>query len=80
MPKGIYDRSGKTLKSDIMDFVKFCFRDDIAHKLEQVDKPHILAVNLYKEETGKVIKPATAYKQRGKWQMINGTIYKVNNH
>ena len=33
MPKGQYDRTGKTSKDDIKNFVKFCFREDVAEKL-----------------------------------------------
>ena len=78
MPKGVYERTGKTTKADIMEYVKFCFRDDIAQQLARVKQPHQLAVKLFKAETGKDIKPQTAYKQRNKWTMINGNVYKTN--
>ena len=78
MPKGVYEHSTKTTKADIMEFVKFCFREDIAKQLEKVKMPHLLAVRLDEEETGKIIKPQTAYNQRNKWIMINGNIYKSN--
>lgn len=78
MPKGVYERKGKTGKADIIDFVKFCFREDIAKQLELVKSPHLLAVKLYKEETGKDINSSTAYNQRDKWIMINGNIYRAN--
>ena len=79
MPKGVYERTGKTSKADIKEFVIFCFREDIAKQLEKVKQPHKLAVNLFKQETGKDIKPSTAYKQNGKWIMINGDVFKSSN-
>jgi len=77
MPKGVYERTHKTTKSEIMDFVKFCFREDIAKQLERVREPEKLAVDLYEQETGKHIKLSTAKQQNGKWTMINGVIYRT---
>ena len=76
MPKGVYERTGKTTKEQIKEYVKFCFREDIANQLQQVKEPHLLAVNLYEKETGIKIKPSTAKRQTDKWIMINGEIYK----
>lgn len=75
MPSGIYERKGKITKQQIKDFVKFCFREDIATKLEKVKKHHLLAIQLYEQETGIKVKPQTAKKQEGKWILINGDIY-----
>ena len=76
MPKGIYERTGKTTQEQIKEFVKFCFREDVAKQLQQVKTPHLLAVNLYEKETGIKIKPSTAKRQTDKWIMIDGEIYK----
>ena len=79
MPRGVYDRTkAKTTKAEIKEFVMFCFRPDIAKQLESVKTPHLLAVKLYKQETGKEISPKTAYSQKNKWIMVNGEIYKQN--
>ncbi len=77
MPKGVYDRHAaqpRTTKQDVMEFMAFCFREDIAEQLAKVKKPHQLAVQLYFDETGKTITSQCAYKQRGKWIEINGKI------
>ena len=76
MPKGQYDRKGKTTKDDIKNFIKFCFREDIAEKLKQVKLPHKLAVELYLNETGKKIRAQTAYQQKDKWILIDGEVYR----
>ena len=75
MPRGVYERTGKITKEQLKEFVKFCFRDDIAKELERVKTPHLLAVQLYKRETGITINPQTAKRQEGKWIMINDEIY-----
>jgi len=76
MPKGIYDRTGKTSKDEIKNFVKFCFREDVAEKLKGIKLAHKLAVELYFNETGKKIKPQTAYQQRNKWVIVDGNVYR----
>ena len=79
MPRGVYNRTkAKITKAEIKEFVKFCFRPDIAKRLESVKLPHLLAVKLYKQETGKEINPKTAYNQRDKWTMVDGEIYRMN--
>ena len=75
MPKGVYERKSKITKQQIKDFVKFCFREDIAKELERVKTPHLLAVQLYEQETGIKVNSQTAKRQNGKWIMINGEIY-----
>lgn len=77
MPTGKYERHGKTPKQEILKFVEFCFREDIAKQLEKETSPHLLAVRLYEEATGIKIKPKTAYAQRGKWVMINDRLTRV---
>lgn len=67
-------------KEELMEFITFTFRPDISVQLEKVKSPHILAVKLYKEETGKDINVKTAYNQRNKWIMINGKIEKIKNN
>ena len=61
----------------IKQFIKFCFRDDIANKLMNSNKPHILAVKLYYDETGIKINSRTALNQRNKWVMLNGQICRI---
>lgn len=75
-PKGIKHKSHLT-KADTKDFMEFCFREDIAKQLEQVLRPHQLAVKLYEKECGKKISTTTAYHQQGRWQMINGELCEV---
>ena len=62
----------------IKQFIEFCFRDDIANQLAQSNKPHILAVKLYYNETGIKINPRTALNQSGKWILINGQICRIS--
>ena len=64
-------------KSDVKAFIKFCFREDIAKQLEGVVYPHHKAVELYKKETGKDVSAATAYRQHGRWAMINGELCEI---
>ena len=64
-------------KDDIKDFVKFCLRGDIANELENVIRPHQVAVKLYENETGIKIPQTTAYKQRGRWRIINGELCEI---
>ena len=49
MPKGVYDRLSakqRTIKGVIKQYVEFCFRDDIAKKLELTAEPWLLGVQL----------------------------------
>ena len=64
-------------KAEVKAFVLFCLREDIAQQLEQVVRPHQLAVVLYERETGIKFPQSTAYKQRGRWQMINGELCEI---
>lgn len=75
-PKGIKHKTHLT-KAEMKDFIMFCFRDDIADKLEQVVRPHQVAVKLYEKETGKKISTTTAYNQKGRWQMVNGELCEI---
>lgn len=80
MPKGVYQHKpmpNRITKDEVTEFVKFCFRPDIAHQLQLANRPHQVAVKLYEIETGKVISTQTAYKQRDKWECLylpDGTI------
>ncbi len=79
-PTGIYEHPRgykRTSKAAVMDFVRFCFRDDIADRLADAHHPHKLAVELYHTETGITISPALAYRQRGRWRMVNDIIYRI---
>lgn len=83
MPKGVYDRLSakqRTIKGVIKQYVEFCFRDDIAKKLELTAEPWLLGVQLFKEETGIEIRPQTAKNQIGKWTSIDGVIYKIKHN
>ena len=64
-------------KADVKAFVSFCLREDIAQQLERVIRPHQLAVRLYERETGITIPQSTAYKQHGRWAMINGELCEI---
>ena len=76
MPKGVYEHKphARITKAQLMEFVKFTFRPDIADQLAEVRQPHLLAVRLYEQETGIKINPKTAYAQKGKWIEIGGEI------
>ena len=79
MPKGHYNRTTakqRTSKNDIRQFAEFCLRDDIANQLETIDSPWMLAIRLFKEESGIEIRPQTAKNQMGRWILINGEVYK----
>lgn len=80
MPKGVYQHGphGRITKEELINFIRFTFREDIAAQLANAKYPHKLAVELYKEETGIVISAATAYRQRNKWVESNGKIIRVN--
>ena len=58
-------------------FIEFCFRDDIANQLANSNKPHLLAVKLYYNETGIKISARTALNQQHKWIIINGQICQI---
>ena len=79
MPKGVYTRQphNRISKSDLKDFVRFCFRTDIANRLEKHPHPHILAVELYENETHIKIAPQTAYNQRDKWMMVGNDLIQL---
>ena len=83
MPRGIFPHTNNhphkshLKKADVMEFVRFCFREDIAKQLESMAYPHQKAVELYKKETGKEISPQTAYHQRGRWAMVNGELCEI---
>ena len=80
MPKGIYNRTTakpRTKKNIIRQYVEFCLRDDIATQLESIAEPWLLAIRLFKEETGIDIRPQTAKNQMDKWIMVNGQVYKT---
>lgn len=76
MPKGVYDHKAhsRISKADLKEFIRFCFREDIANQLAEVSKPHLLSVKLYEDETGIKISSQTAYNQRDKWMMINNDL------
>ena len=80
MPKGVYDRATakqRTNKNVIRQFAEFCLRDDIAKQLESISEPWMLAIRLFKDETGIDIRPQTAKNQIDKWIMVNGNVYKM---
>ena len=55
MPRGVYDRSqakSRTSKSIIKHFAEFCLRDDIATQLESIEELWMLAIELFRQETG----------------------------
>lgn len=80
MPKGVYQHKQhkRITKEELINFIKFTFREDIAAQLTGAKYPHKLAVELYEAETGLVISPQTAYRQRNKWTVVNGKIVRVS--
>ena len=64
-------------KTDVRAFAAFCLREDIAQQLQQVIRPHQLAVKLYETETGIKFPVSTAYRQHGRWAMINGELCEI---
>ncbi len=80
MPKGVYNRSTskqRTSKSVIRQYAEFCLREDIATQLESIAEPWLLAIRLFKEETGIDILPQTAKNQMDKWMIVNGKVYRI---
>ncbi len=80
MPKRHYDRTAskpRTNKGVIKQYAGFCLREDIAQRLESITEPWLLAIKLFKEETGIEISVQTAKNQIGKWISINGELYKL---
>ena len=80
MPSGVYEHhphGHHMTKADVRAFVLFCLREDIAKQLENEIRPHILAVTLYERETGIKVSAATAYKQKGRWMMVNGELCEI---
>lgn len=80
MPKGVYTRQphARISKADLKDFVRFCFRADIAKQLEKHPHPHLLAVELYEQATNIKISTQTAYNQRDKWMMVGDELVQIN--
>ena len=64
-------------KAEVRAFAAFCLREDIANQLQQVVRPHQLAVKLYERETGIKVPESTAYRQRGRWMLINGELCEI---
>ena len=82
MPKGIYNRTTakpRTIKIIIRQYAEFCLLDDIATQLQSIAEPWLLAIRLFKEETGIDIRPQTAKNQMDKCIMVNGQVYKTKN-
>ena len=79
MPKGIYNRTTckpRTNKNIIRQYAEFCLREDIVAQLQSITEPWLLAIRLFKDETGIDIRPQTAKNQMDKWMLINGQVYK----
>ena len=78
MPKGVYEHKphARITKAQLMEFMTFVFRPDIADQLAQVKQPHLLAVRLYENETGIKINPKTGYAQKDKWAVVAGEVFR----
>ena len=76
-PQPGFKHASHLKKPDIRAFAAFCLREDIAQQLQQVVRPHQLAVKLYEKETGIKVLEATAYRQYGRWAMINGELCEI---
>ena len=54
-------------KAELEEFVRFCFRDDIAELIGNDVHSYTQAAELYSQHIGKPFSPITARNQRGKW-------------
>ena len=76
-PQPGFKHTAHMTKADVRAFAAFCLREDIANQLQQVVRPHQLAVKLYEKETGIKVPESTAYRQRGRWMLINGELCEI---
>lgn len=63
---------------DIMSYVKFCFRSDIAKKLKNAKNFHQLAIDLYKKHTGITIPIRVSHNHIRRWMVIKGELVPVD--
>lgn len=61
----------RSTKKDIKAFVEFFLSDEVQGILKYSEHPHLLAVQLYKERTGKVINRRTAFNNFKIWAKVN---------
>ena len=72
----ISTRKRRITKKEVMEFVEWAFREDIATLIYGKSIYRIAAI--YKENTGKEVSPTFIHKQYGKWRMDqNGKVYKI---
>lgn len=64
-------------KAELEDFVRFCFRDDIAELIGNDVHSYTKAAELYSQHTGKPFSPITARNQRGKWLLEGNILTKI---
>lgn len=61
----------RSTKKEIMNFVEFFLSDEVQDILKYSNHPHLLAVQLYKDKTGKIINRKTAYNNFKRWIKVN---------
>ena len=67
----------KISSEQIMEYVKFCFRSDIAKKLKKSKNFHKDAIELYKKHTGIEIPIRISHNHLRKWMVIKGELVPV---
>ena len=68
-----------TLSSEqIMEYVKFCFRADIARKLKKTKDFHKLAIELYKRHSGVEIPLKISHYHLRRWMILNGELVPIS--
>ena len=74
-PTTRYERNNHPLSSEeIMEYVRFCFRTDIIKQLKHSKQPHILAVSLYKKETGVDFPISASRRHLSRWMLMKGQL------
>ena len=63
---------------EIMEYVHFCFRSDVIKKLRKTKHPHVLAIQLFKKETGKDIPLKTSHQHLTRWMLSHGQLLPRN--
>ena len=70
----------KLSSEEIMAYVKFCFKSNIAKKLKNASNFHELAVSLYKKATGIDIPVKVSHAHLRKWMLIKGELVPISSH
>ena len=70
----------KLSSEEIMAYVKFCFRSDIAKKLKKAKDFHQLAIDLYKKATGIEIPLRVSHNHLRKWMIVKGELVPISSN